>query len=158
MRNAFAITILMCLLSWPAFSQQGNWDSLSQLKAGNKIHVVETNLKAVDGKFVRITDTDLTVRVDKQEVVIPRDQVYRVSRRGGRGRNALIGLAIGAGAGVIVGVASPELGTGKCAQGSCVDSAVVAGLALAGGGLGAGVGALIPHNPTGYRAAQPPKK
>ncbi len=158
MRNAFAIAVLMCLLSWPAFSQQRSWHSLSQLKAGNKIHVVETNLKAVDGKFVRVTETDLTVRVDKQEVVIPRDQVYRVSRRGGRGRNALIGLAIGAGAGVIVGVASPELGTGKCAQGSCVDSAVVAGLAMAGGGLGAGAGALIPRNLTVYRAAQPPNK
>ncbi len=79
-----------------------------------------------------------------------------MSGRGGhRGRNALIGLGLGAAAGTIIGVASPELGTGTCASGSCVDSAVVAGLAMLGGGVGAGVGAALPNSTTYYRA---PKK
>ena len=65
----------------------------------------------------------------------------------------LIGLAAGAATGLIVGVASPELGTGTCSQGSCIDAGTVSLLAVAGGAVGTAVGAALPASKTVYRAA-----
>jgi hypothetical protein len=48
------------------------------------------------------------------------------------------------GAGIIVGVASPELGQGKCSQGSCVNATSVPVAGVAGAAAGAGLGAAIP--------------
>lgn len=148
MRNALAVAVLMCLLSIPALSQEANWDNLRQLKAGNKIQVVETNLKVVEGKFVRFTEADLTLQVDKQEVVIPKDQVYRVSHKG-RGRNALIGLLAGSGAGLAIGAAVMERESGY--------AGAVAGTAVGFGAIGAGIGAAVPHSTTFYRAEKTKK-
>ncbi len=148
MRSSFAVAVLMALLSIPAWSQEANWDNLSRLKAGNKIHVVETNLKVVEGKFVRFSDADLTVEVNKQEVVIPRNQVYRVSSKG-RGRNAIIGLLVGAGAGIGIGAAVLER------EGNYAGA--LAGSAVGVGAIGAGIGAAIPHTTTFYRASKDKK-
>jgi hypothetical protein len=141
---------------------QNNWDNLRQLGPGQQIRIVLNDAESYTGQFQSASDERLVVRTGGTDQTFERQNVLRVSTRGTshRGRNALIGLAVGAGAGVIVGVASPELGQGKCAQGSCVDAGTVSILGFWGGVLGAGLGAVIP---TGgwhdvYRAATKPKE
>lgn len=128
-------------------AQELQWQSLGQISAGTKVQVVERSLKSTSGKFVGVSETDLTLRVDKQEVVIPRDRVYRVSINGkNRKRNVLIGLAIGAAAGVGVGVAANRV---------VGETWLVPTVAAVYAGAGAGVGAVCPSAKTVYRAELP---
>jgi small nuclear ribonucleoprotein (snRNP)-like protein len=145
-----------------AQSSQNNWDNLKQLAPGQQVQVVLNDAKSYRGQLQTVGDDALMLRLATGEQTFERQNVLRVSTRGKshRGRNALIGLAVGAGAGVVVGVASPELGTGKCAQGSCVDAGTVSVVGFLGGVLGAGLGAAMPtrgwHDV--YRAATKPRK
>jgi small nuclear ribonucleoprotein (snRNP)-like protein len=127
-------------------STQANWENLKQLAPGQEVQVVLNDAKSYRGQLQTVGDDALVLRLAMGEQTFARQNVLRVSTRGKshRGRNALIGLAVGAGAGVIVAVASPELGTGKCAQGSCVDAGTVSMVGFWGGVLGAGLGAAIP--------------
>jgi hypothetical protein len=160
------IETLLLLLLVPglslAQSSQNNWDNLKQLAPGEQIRIVLNDAKSYSGQFQSVSDDGIVLRLGKDTQTFERQTVLRVSTRGNshRGRNALIGLAVGAGAGVIVAVASPELGQGKCAQGSCINatSAMLAG--FVGAAVGAGLGAVLP---TGgwhdvYRAATKPRK
>jgi hypothetical protein len=138
----------------------GNWDNLQQLAPGDNLRIVLNDAKSYKAKLESVNGNAIVVRLASGEQTFPREAVLRVSTKGRshRGRNALIGLAAGASAGVIVAVASPELGTGTCPQGSCVDAGTVSMVGFWGGVLGAGLGAVIP---TGgwhdvYRAATKP--
>ena len=98
-------------------------------------------------------DEGITFQVGQDEVKVQRADVFRVSSRKGmgRGRHALIGLAIGASVALAVGTAldyalsdapDPHINIGP-----------VASFALLGGGIGAGVGAALPTSrPTIYLA------
>lgn len=128
-------------------TEPANWDNLKQLAAGVEVKIVLNDAKAHGGQFKAVTDEAIVLRLASgAEQTFARQDVLRVSTEGKkhRGRNALIGLAVGTGAGVIVGVASPELGQGTCQQGSCVNAASVALPAFVGAAVGAGVGAVIP--------------
>jgi hypothetical protein len=131
-----AILVLVFLLLVPAFalaqSASDSWDNLKQLASGQEVQVVLNDAKSYSGHFQSVSDDGIVLRRGKDSQTCERQNVLRVSTRGKshRGRNALIGLAVGAGAGVIVAVASPELGTGKCAQGSCVDAGTVSSWGL----------------------------
>ena len=160
------IETLLLLLMVPGFSLaqplQNNWDNLRQLAPGRQIQIVLNDAESYTGQFQSASDERLVVRTGGTDQTFERQNILRVSTRGKRhrGRNALIGLAVGASAGVIVAVASPELGTGKCAQGSCVDAGTVSMVGFLGGSLGVGLGAAIP---TGgwhdvYRAATKPRE
>jgi hypothetical protein len=123
-----------------------NWDNLNQLAPGDDIRIVLDNAKAYTAKLESVNDSGIVVRLASGEQTFPRGTVLRVSTKGRshRLRNAFIGLAAGAGTGVTVGFASPELGQGKCSRGSCVDAGTVSALGVWGAALGAGMGALIP--------------
>ena len=160
------IETLLLLLMVPGFGLaqplQNDWDNLRQLAPGRQIQIVLNDAESYTGQFQSASDERLVVRTGGTDQTFERQNILRVSTRGKRhrGRNALIGLAVGASAGVIVAVASPELGTGKCAQGSCVDAGTVSMVGFLGGSLGAGLGAAIP---TGgwhdvYRAAMKPRE
>ncbi len=146
MRNILMAEVLLCGLAIPALAQRDNWDNLDKLKAGNKIKVMQTNLKVVEGKFVRVSDENLTLRIDQQEVVIPRDQVYRVTHTS-RGRNALIGLAVGGGLGAAM--------AGCCVEREGNYQAAMAGALAGDAAVGAAIGALIPHTVTQFQASKP---
>jgi len=150
---AIGMTVLMlgsigisAVYAKEAKSPQANWDNLKGLAPGDDIRIVLNDTKSYGAKFQSLSDEAIVVRLVTGEQTFERQNVLRVSTRGKghRGRNALIGLAVGAGAGVIVAVASPELGTGKCAQGSCVDAGTVSVVGFLAGVLGAGLGAAIP--------------
>jgi hypothetical protein len=131
-----------------AWTQSSPWQSLGQIQPGAKVQVVEQSLKSTSGRFVRFSDADLTLDVNKKEVVVPKAQVYRVSVAGkNRKRNTLIGLAAGAGLGAGVGAAVE--------QGKWFGGAVVAGMTVVYAGVGAGIGAIVPAAKTVYRAELP---
>ena len=154
-KHIFAIGITVLMLSFIGIasanaeepkSTQANWESLKQLVAGQQIRVVLNDAKSYSGQFQSVKDEGLVVRTGGGEQTFERQNILRVSSQGKshRGRNALIGLAVGAGAGIVVGVASPELGQGKCAQGSCVNAESAALAGVAGAAIGTGLGAVLP--------------
>jgi hypothetical protein len=128
-----------------AQSAQDSWDNLKQLRVGQEIKVVDMNLKSLKGRFVNASDAAISLRTDEGERAIERASVMRVSAHGGkRGRNALIGLGIGAAIGVAAGVGVMERETGY--------AGAVAGTVVGLAAVGAGVGALFPGSRTIFRA------
>lgn len=131
-----------------------SWENLQQLRVGQKIEVVDTNLKKYKGTFLSFSEEAISLRVGKDEVGVQRPNVLRVSLRekSKRLRNALIGMAIGAGAGAALAAADsarasdPGLGPDLRAETYAV-------LVPVGGAVGAGVGATFPPGyQTIYRA------
>jgi hypothetical protein len=131
-----------------ALAQQArdSWDNLKGLATGQQIRVVLNDAKSYSGQLHSVSDQGLVIRTGGGEQTFERQNILRVSSQGKRhrGRNALIGLAVGAGTGVIVGVASPELGQGKCAQGSCINAEAPALAGFVGAVVGTGLGAVLP--------------
>lgn len=144
------IEAMLILLLVPGFnfaqSSQSNWDNLKQLAPGQPIWIVLNDAKSYKAEFQGVSSDAIVVCLATGDQTFEWQSVLRVSTQGRshRRRNALLGLAMGTGAGVIVGVASPELGQGKCSQGSCVDAGQVLALGVAGAAAGAVVGAVIP--------------
>jgi len=141
--SVFLILLLPLLVS--AQDARESWDNLKQLRVGEEIEVVDMNLKSLKGTFVNASDAAISLRTDEGERAIERASVMRVSARGGkRGRNALIGLGIGAAGGVAAGVGLMERETGY--------AGAVAGTTVLFAAVGAGVGAAFPGSRTIYRA------
>jgi hypothetical protein len=139
-------------------SGESDWSSLQQLRVGQKIEVVDTNLKKLKGTFLSFSEEAISLRVGKDEVGVQRPNVLRVSLRGKskRLRNALIGMAIGAGAGVaaieICAQASSRFSFSPC-LGQDFRAVAYAILVPVGGAAGAGIGAAFPPGyQTIYRA------
>ncbi len=88
-------------------ADKANWDNLKQLVRGEEIRVVLNQAKSFLGSFQSASEDALVIRLTTGEQTINRPSVLRISSRGHghRGRNALIGLAVGAGAGLAVGAA-----------------------------------------------------
>jgi len=151
--------LILVLVPLPSSAQtaRDSWDNLKQLQPGQRIEVVDMNLKSVVGALVNVSEEGISLRAQKAAdlVTVERAKVYRVTSRESskRLRNALIGAAIGGGlmaipAGIGGTICSNEI-AGKCAGWA---AAVVA----AGAGAGAGLGAVVPSYPTIYRAKKRP--
>ncbi len=129
-----------------------SWDDLRQLKPGEKIQVVQKDRKSWSGSFVRFSDDSISFKAPDGDKNVPRADVMRVSRRGGkRLRNALIGAAAGGGTGAAIGAAA-----GGCSNrgfsfcfGRGLPAAVFGAIGVAAGG---GVGAAIPGKTVIYRS------
>ena len=132
-----------------------DWNNLQQLRAGQRIEVVDTNLKKYKGTFLSFSEEAISLRVGKDEVGVQREDVFRVSlrKKSKRLRNALIGMAIGAGAGVAaaeISIRASEPGFFSERDFWQVPYVV---LVSAGIAVGAGVGAAFPPGyQTIYRA------
>ena len=138
-------SLLVLLWLIPAQAQQSRWENLNQLRQGSKVQVVEQSLKCNSGKFVSFSEEDITLEVQGKEIVIARQQVYRVSISGkNRKRNTLIGTGVGAavGTGIALAILEREPGFHSAA----------AGAVFGWTGVGAGVGALMPAAREVYRA------
>jgi hypothetical protein len=128
-------------------AQESQWQELAQIKARTNIQVVERSLKNTSGRLMRVSETDLTLRVENNELVVPKDRVFRVSISGkNRKRNVLIGLAAGSAVGAGLGAAANQV---------VGDARVIPGMALSFGAFGAGIGALVPAAKSVYRAELP---
>ncbi len=153
MRNRLIACIVALLIPSAWAQPQGNadWDNLKQIQRGQRIKVVEMNLKATTGKFVSFSDTKIVLEVDKTTVTIPREAVYRVNEDHQRGRNAFIASLGGAGFGAVIGAAAS-----RDVHTSGDKAAVVVITAGAWAGILAGISALVTRNPTVYRAENVP--
>ena len=155
MRKLIVAIVASLLLAGQLLAQTGqdSWDNLKALGVGEKIQVVDQRLKSFFGTFVAVTEEAISFQVGQDSLTVQRPEVLRVTsrERTRRGRNALIGLGIGAAAGAAFGVImaanDPETTERE------YPLAAVGGAVLFGG-VGAGVGAAFPSYATIYRSAR----
>ena len=138
--------LLLALCVAPAWAQkpEESWDNLGQLQAGQKVEVIDQNLKTIHGTFVSFSEERISLRQGKREVFIERGNVLRVGALSSsrRLRNALIGAGVGLGLGVVGGTGVLVAAGGSDSPG------VVLGPAAA---VGMGVGAAGGYFSGGYR-------
>ncbi len=146
MVETIGLLLLVAGFGW-AKSSQDNWDNLKELRAGQKIEVVDSNMKTLNGTFVSASDQAISLRTGKGEETVLRANVVRVSVRDNshRSRNMLLASGVAGGIALIPSavVLAQQSNEGKSC-GACV-AAIVAGF-----GGGAALGA-IPTNRTIYR-------
>jgi hypothetical protein len=150
MRKAILVLVFLDLVPVFALAQsaEDSWDNLKQLRAGQKIEVVDSSMKTLKGAFVSISDEAISLQVGKSEQSVVRAKVVRVSVRDNshRVRNMLLGSGILGG--IILTPAFILLVQQSNEGNSC--GACAAAIA-AGFGGGAALGA-IPGSRTVYRA------
>lgn len=125
------------LLTATLFGAEVNrsWETLvSTLKPGRRVVVVHHSRKQAEGKVVHLTGESISLEVLDQPLTIKRDDVFRVRIAGTRSKRSLIGLGVGAAAGVAFGanLGSRPHGTSAAALGAIF------------GGIGAAAGAAFP--------------
>lgn len=122
-----------------------DWSRLQQIPTETELRVSVEGARVLRGKLVDVTHEELTLRVSSKELSTqPRTKVVRVhrARSDSLTNGTLIGLAIGAGFGALVGgfgIPTPitPLDEDKHGRGAFVASGL-----LIGGAAGAGLGAL----------------
>jgi hypothetical protein len=139
--------LVLVLVLGMAQSAQDSWDTLKQLRPGQKIEVVDTSMKSLRGPFVSVSEEAITIEAGKSQESIERAKVVRVSVRDNshRARNMLLGAGILGG--IALAVAIIPLGASSNEGNSCGECVAVI---AAGFGGGAAIGAL-PGSRTVYR-------
>lgn len=129
-----------------------DWGNLARLAPGQRVEVIDMNLKRTQGEFRGSSAEDLQIANTRGSgsavTTIPRSQVFRVSLTGKskRLRNALIGMAVGAAAGLAAG-ALVDRSFSEDNENIAKAIFVPAGI-----GAGAALGAAFPGFETIYRA------
>jgi hypothetical protein len=117
---------------------------------GQKIEVVDTKLKSLQGSFISYGQEMVSLRVGTNDISIPRTDVVRVTDRGqSRLRNALLGLGLGAAGGAGIGAATAA----TLADRSEVQYGAGMGM-IVGMAAGTALGASLPSPKTLYRIPQ----
>ena len=128
--------------------REDNWDQLKRLGTGQRVEVIERNLKRIKGNWAGVSTDALSLRVAGTVLSIPRADVFRVSLLGKskRPRNALIGLAAGCATGLVSGAAlDRSFSEDDEHLGKTIFTPI-------GCGAGAAIGAALPGFETIYRA------
>jgi hypothetical protein len=109
------------------------WSGIRELKKGDRVGVVQADMKRVEGRFDSATDDAVVV----DGVTLTKDRVVRVYRRPklNRGVRAVIGAGIGLAGGAVV---DGTFGQYLRNEGHGPDAGIITGLS---GAAGAGVGA-----------------
>src|ERR1035438_7946867 len=108
-RHIFLPALLAATLAATAAAQQArpiaNWANLNQLVTGAEIRVTLVNGKTLRGFMQHVTAESLAINATTSQETLFRQDIRRVAlkRPGHRGRNTLIGLAIGTGGGLDAG-------------------------------------------------------
>ncbi|MGB6975295.1 MAG: hypothetical protein WBD67_11485 [Terracidiphilus sp.] len=104
--------LLLAPLAQISQAQNDDWPVVKQLPHGQKIKVVTADGKSHKGAVESVTDDSILL---KNNQTFKKQDVRQVlMRKGGhRGRNALIGAAIGAAAGLGIGAALDSGGKGE---------------------------------------------
>jgi hypothetical protein len=130
--------ILSAINTFPVIAQDDlTWDNLGTLKLGNRIGIIQSDRRWVEGRFAGFSDSGISIRAD-QLITIRKAKVILVCLRprARRSLRVIVGTAIGAGAGVLL---TATVGQRLRNEGQNVPaSAWIAG----GAAVGAGVGAL----------------
>ena len=139
--------VIAIVFSLALHAQDAQWANLKSLRKGDRIGVIQSNQKRVEGLFESVTDSRITLQADR-EISVEKSDVVRVYQPARHGRifGTVLGAAIGVAAG---GVMDGTLGQRFRNEG---DSPAQGLLTAAGGGVGAGIGAAVTgHYRTLYR-------
>jgi hypothetical protein len=139
MQTRFAALMLALLSAGAGRAEDaGQWSNLQGLRKGDRIGVIQTNQRRVEGRFESATDSRITLRADR-EISLEKGEVARVYRpaRHGRVFGAVLGGAIGVAAG---GVLDGTVGQRFRNES---DGPAKGLLTAAGAGVGAGIGAAV---------------
>jgi hypothetical protein len=107
--QALLLAAIAASLAPAAAGQQvgpiGEWANLNRLENGAEIRVVLTGGKTVRGFLQSVSPDSVAINAATSQEALSRQDIKLVSskRPGHRGRNTLIGLAIGAGGGLATG-------------------------------------------------------
>jgi len=146
-----SVFLLSSGIAVAASKDTGSWNNLSQLRAGDKIEVIDQSLRSYRGTFVSVSEEAISLRSKKDSFTVERSNVLRVSvlDKSKRLRYMLLGAAVGAGAALAVTVPLDLQYVGEGNTGVGIVAGVTAGAAGAGLGVGSTMG-----NRTIYRAAK----
>ena len=133
--RCFLLLAILISLAQISFAQTSDWVVVEQL-AGQRVKVETATGKSYVGTVQSAADD--AIRMSNNHSIQKKD-VRRVllSSPGHHGRNALVGLGLGAGVGLALGATCRKEDT--ISRGACMG-----GGALFFGAVGAGIGALIP--------------
>jgi len=97
MRRELILTLLLVVLPITASAQDpaDAWERLLQLRVGQKIFVVDKDLKKVKAQFLDISDSSLSFRASGKQIALERSDIVMVSRPPAKRRNVLLGMLIG---------------------------------------------------------------
>jgi hypothetical protein len=137
MTHRWVLVVGAAALAFAADTSQ--WGNLHELKKGDRIGVIQADMKRVEGRFESAGETSITL-VAGQPVTLAKDNVVRVYHRPrwNRVTRAVVGAGIGAAAGAVT---DGTLGTRYRNEGNGPDAGLITGLgAAAGAGVGAASG------------------
>jgi hypothetical protein len=136
----FAMVIPITLLAQPDVNR--SWEKLTEtLEPGRAVVVTRMNSANMEGKLLDVTADGITVRWKGQPQTIRKEDVFRVRYANIRRKNTLLGMAIGAGGGLLAGLAHSSARGGASVLGSMI-----------GVGAGAAVGGAMPIGGPLYQA------
>src|ERR1039457_3608951 len=120
-----------------------NWANLNQLVTGAEIRVTLANGKTLRGFVQRVTPESLAINATTGQETLSRQDIRRadLKRPGHRGRNTLIGLAVGTG----VGLAAGAVADSKAGPGIWLPNAGKVVLTPLGAIIGTVVGVALPN-------------
>jgi hypothetical protein len=141
------------LIALPASAaDSGLWTNLESLRPGDRIGVIQTNQRRIEGKFQSASDSEITLDTGGK-VSVQKTDVVRVYRKGmSRTKKILIGTAAGLAAG---GAIAAGVYQGSSNEGFFSNGAATWLTVASGAGVGAGIGALTGSGyRTVYRASE----
>jgi hypothetical protein len=114
------LTLLIALAAVSACAQKTNWANVRNLPIGGEIRVSLEDGKSLRGQLQNVTDESLVIIAASSQQTLARPQIAKVATKGDshRKRNAFLGFALGAGAGVGTGAALDA----KCHPNGCLIS------------------------------------
>ena len=136
--------LLLALVCTALGQDRHDWQSLSKLQAGDKIHLT---LKS--GSSTEVFQSFTPEELKAGTLTAKKDDVLNIERFGhegwSRGKKAALGAAIGFGGGFAIGVAAS--GCNHQQFGPCISRGAGGALVGAAGAVvGAGIGALLPSH------------
>ena len=122
-------------------------DLSTRIKSGDRVFVKDASGQETSGVFAKVSDTSLSILVNGNLREVPATEVREIARQGDSVRNGLlIGAAFGAGVAAIAVVGtSSECKEPRSPYSGCIPPAAGAVVAVAGGLVYGGIGALIDH-------------
>jgi hypothetical protein len=111
LKQSLSLVTMAAALAVSATAQQAKpvaqWANLNRLENGSEIRVVLAGGKTLRGFLQSVSPDSLAINATTSQEALPRQDIKVVSlkRAGHRGRNTLIGLAIGAAGGLATGAA-----------------------------------------------------
>jgi len=91
------VSVLSSGMAIAATKDTGSWDDLSQLRAGDKVEVIDQSLRSYRGTLVSVSNESISLRSKKDSFTLERTHVLRVSvlDKSKRTRYMLLGSALG---------------------------------------------------------------